>query len=235
MCLFFLCRTWSRTSLGSVVCRDCLATALPAREPLAPGWWAWLREFLSFDIIWELFAVVAPRVLPLSWAKVISELRWSSYLTNTEGISAARPCSLKRSCQNPRLLSYKIKHSFLFWVRMKSKQTLHGFTIWWESGDSDPCLQLCPYQDSEERHHRGEAARLCPPWRKCTHARHLPFFHSQKISARQSWKRKASCRWKNQERKGEVNAPLANVSIPVHQSSPGEAKTSGTTQHWWDL
>lgn len=148
--------------LVSLVCRDCLATASPAREPLALGWWAWLREFLSFDTIWELFAAVAPRVLPLSWAKVISELRWSSYLTNTEG--------MKRSCQNPRLPSYKIKHSFLFRVRMKSKRTLHGVTIWWESGESDPCLQLYPYQDSEERHHRGEAARLRPPWRQRTHA-----------------------------------------------------------------
>lgn len=158
-----------------------LATAPPAREPLAPGWWAWLRELLSFDNIWDSFAAVAPRVLPLSWAKSISELRWSSYLTNTEGTPAAHPCSLKRSCQNSLLLSHKIKYSFQFRVRMKSKRTLHGFTIWC---DNDPCLQLYPYRGTEERHHREATSPSVKETYACQTLTFLPF--TKNISSSES-------------------------------------------------
>lgn len=39
------------------------------------------------------------------------------------------------------------------------------------------------------------------------HARHLPFFHSQKISARQSRKWKALCWWKNQKTQKRSQCP----------------------------
>lgn len=209
-----------------------LATAPPAREPLAPGWWAWLKELLSFDNIWDSFPVVAPRVLPLSWAKSISELRWSSYLTNTEGTPAAHPRSLKGPCQNSLLLSHKIKYSFRFRVRIKSKRTFYSFTVWC---DNDPCLQLYPYRDTEERHHREATS----PSAKDTY---LSSIHKkyQLVRVRNGRHRADG---KTKRRKNEVNAPLASVSIyhgytragTWELTSPGEVKASGTTQHWWDL